>query len=51
LKRNEVITIEPGVYLEGQWGMRLEDTIIVRGKPVVAASRAAPRALRAKGKR
>ena len=30
LKKNEVITIEPGVYLEGKWGIRVEDTIIVR---------------------
>ncbi len=29
LLRNEVITIEPGLYFEGRWGMRLEDTIIV----------------------
>jgi len=29
LKTNEIITIEPGVYLEGKWGMRIEDTILV----------------------
>lgn len=27
--KNEVVTIEPGLYFEGQWGMRLEDTWIV----------------------
>lgn len=29
LKSNEVITIEPGIYLPGKWGMRIEDTILV----------------------
>ncbi|MDD5055012.1 MAG: Xaa-Pro peptidase family protein [Candidatus Peribacteraceae bacterium] len=29
LLRNEVITIEPGVYFPGKWGMRIEDTIVV----------------------
>ena len=29
LLKNEVITIEPGVYFVGKWGMRVEDTIIV----------------------
>lgn len=29
LLKNEVITIEPGVYFPGQWGMRVEDTIVV----------------------
>lgn len=30
LRKNEVITIEPGLYFEGEWGMRVEDTIVVR---------------------
>lgn len=30
LKQHEVVTIEPGVYFPGKWGMRIEDTIIVR---------------------
>lgn len=30
LLKNEVITIEPGVYFSGKWGMRLEETIIVK---------------------
>ncbi len=30
LLRNEVITIEPGLYFEGRFGMRIEDTIVVR---------------------
>jgi len=29
LKENMVITIEPGIYLEGEFGVRIEDTIIV----------------------
>lgn len=27
---NEVVTIEPGLYFPGKWGMRIEDTVIVR---------------------
>lgn len=30
LKKDEVITIEPGLYFPGEWGMRIEDTMIVR---------------------
>jgi Xaa-Pro aminopeptidase len=30
LRKHEVITIEPGLYFPGEWGMRVEDTIIVR---------------------
>lgn len=29
LKRHEVITLEPGLYFEGKWGMRVEDTYVV----------------------
>lgn len=29
LRMNEVITIEPGLYFEGAWGMRVEDTVVV----------------------
>ena len=24
-----MITVEPGVYVPGQWGIRIEDTVIV----------------------
>lgn len=27
---NQVITIEPGIYFEEKWGMRIEDTVLVK---------------------
>ncbi|MCG3109551.1 Xaa-Pro dipeptidase [Metallosphaera sp. J1] len=36
LKEGMVITVEPGIYVQGELGVRIEDTIIVRkGKPEV----------------
>lgn len=29
---NQVITIEPGVYKKGEWGMRVEDTILIKNE-------------------
>ena len=29
LKRGMVITIEPGVYFPGKWGVRIEDMVAV----------------------
>jgi Xaa-Pro aminopeptidase len=29
LQRGMVITIEPGIYLPGKWGVRIEDTVVV----------------------
>lgn len=29
LRAGEVVTIEPGLYFPGKWGMRLEDTVLV----------------------
>ncbi len=30
LLENQVITIEPGVYFQEKWGMRIEDTVLVK---------------------
>jgi Xaa-Pro aminopeptidase len=30
LEAGMVVTIEPGIYLPGQWGIRIEDTVLVR---------------------
>lgn len=27
---NQVVTIEPGVYMDGKWGMRVEDTVLIK---------------------
>jgi len=36
LKENMIITVEPGIYLKGRFGIRIEDTLIVtKGKPIV----------------
>lgn len=35
LKENMVITIEPGIYLEDKYGIRIEDDIVVKDKPLV----------------
>ncbi len=36
LKENMVITAEPGIYIHGKFGVRIEDTLVVRkGKPEV----------------
>ena len=29
LKENNVVTVEPGIYLPGQFGVRLEDTVVI----------------------
>jgi Xaa-Pro aminopeptidase len=29
LEKNMIVTIEPGIYLEGEFGVRIEDTVIV----------------------
>jgi Xaa-Pro aminopeptidase len=30
IQDNQVFTIEPGVYFENKWGMRIEDTVVVK---------------------
>lgn len=35
LARNDVVTDEPGVYLRGRYGIRIEDTLVVGKKPEV----------------
>lgn len=32
---NQVITIEPGVYFPDKWGMRIEDTVLVKDKNMI----------------
>ncbi len=27
---NQIITIEPGIYIENKWGMRIEDTVLLK---------------------
>ena len=35
LKENQAITIEPGLYFKGKLGIRIEDTIVVKNKPII----------------
>ncbi len=35
LEKNDVITDEPGVYLSGKYGIRIEDTLVVGNRPRV----------------
>ncbi|KKP67471.1 MAG: Peptidase M24 [Candidatus Roizmanbacteria bacterium GW2011_GWA2_35_19] len=34
IEPNQIITIEPGVYFEGKWGMRIEDTLLIKEEGV-----------------
>lgn len=35
LKKGQAITIEPGLYFKNKFGIRIEDTLIVKERPVV----------------
>jgi len=35
LKKNEIITIEPGIYKKSSFGIRIEDTILVNKNPKI----------------
>ena len=35
LQRNMAITVEPGIYIENKFGIRIEDSLIVQDKPIV----------------
>jgi len=35
LKENDVVTIEPGLYFSDRFGVRIEDTIVVKKKPEI----------------
>ncbi|AFS81682.1 peptidase M24 [Candidatus Nitrosopumilus koreensis AR1] len=35
LKENMAITVEPGIYIENKFGIRIEDSLIVKKKPIV----------------
>ena len=35
LQQNMAITVEPGIYIENKFGIRIEDSLIVQDKPIV----------------
>ncbi len=35
LKKNMAITVEPGIYIENKFGIRIEDSLIVKERPIV----------------
>jgi Xaa-Pro aminopeptidase/Xaa-Pro dipeptidase len=35
LQKNMAITVEPGIYIENKFGIRIEDSLIVDDKPIV----------------
>ena len=42
LSENMAFTVEPGVYLPGRWGVRIEDTVILRGEGVEVLTAGCP---------
>lgn len=45
LKDGSIVTIEPGVYLSGKFGIRIEDTILVQKSGVTVLTRKSPKKL------
>jgi Xaa-Pro aminopeptidase len=39
LLKNEIVTIEPGLYIPGKFGIRLEDEVVIRLRPAYAGLR------------
>ena len=35
LKENMAITVEPGIYIENKFGIRIEDSLIVKDRPII----------------
>ncbi|MFB5608288.1 MAG: M24 family metallopeptidase, partial [Candidatus Nitrosomaritimum yanchengensis] len=35
LKENMAITVEPGIYIPNKFGIRIEDSLIVKEKPII----------------
>ena len=35
LKENMAITVEPGIYIENKFGIRIEDSLIVKQRPII----------------
>ena len=35
LRKDQTITVEPGLYFKNKLGIRIEDTILVRNKPII----------------
>ena len=35
LQKNMAITVEPGIYIENKFGIRIEDSLIVKDKPII----------------
>lgn len=35
LKENDVVTVEPGLYFKNMFGIRIEDIILVKNRPVI----------------
>ena len=35
LQDNMAITVEPGIYIPNKFGVRIEDSLIVKNKPIV----------------